>query len=216
LIFDAPGKKLVGYLRDHKPLIACCSTFVACAPAIAHDSSLKIEAERARRAMSSKITVLQGVALAIAAVGALFGVAHTWIGRPRVRLKVIPKYLVPRGATDPTLTVCIELVNLSEFAVTVDDVGFLCRGAEHRFSIVRPVLGDGGEWPRRLEPSSSVTLYCETPAALGSLKCAYATTQCGRTMTGTSRAFKQIARGADRSATAHHGSATSSQTIRAS
>jgi hypothetical protein len=85
--------------------------------------------------------------------------------------------------------------NLSDFAVTIEDVGIFYRGIKLRGAIF-PVLLDDKEWPRRLEARSSVTVYSEKPhAPPGSIiRCAYARTACGRTKTGTSGALKQIAR----------------------
>jgi hypothetical protein len=37
-------------------------------------------------------------------------------------LLVGPKHAVPYGSADPRLTFCIEVINMSAFAVTVDDV----------------------------------------------------------------------------------------------
>ena len=50
---------------------------------------------------------------------------------------------------------------------------------------------------RRLEPRSAVTIYGHRPEPGPGhrLKCAYARAECGVTRTGTSPAFKQLARG---------------------
>jgi hypothetical protein len=148
--------------------------------------------------MLAEITVVQGITLAIAVLGAVLGVINTWQGldKSRVKLLVRPKHAIPIGGVDPRLTFCIEVINLSAFAVTVEDVGVLFKGTDHRGSVVMPVLADGGPWPRRLEPRSSVTVYSQTPSAPSgtTIKCAYAKTQCGYTKTGTTPALKQIAR----------------------
>ncbi len=145
------------------------------------------------------ITLVQAITLSIAILGAVLGLINTWHGldKSRVKLKVRPAHAIPVGGTNPTLTFCIEVTNLSSFAVTVYDVGVFYNGTDRRGSIVQPVLIDGGKWPRRLEPRSSVTVYGQRPDSPPHkrIKCAYARTECGVTKTGTSPALKQISRG---------------------
>ena len=144
------------------------------------------------------ITIIQGITLSIAVLGAVLGVINTWhdIDRSRIKLKVRPAHAIPVGGVDPRLTFCIEVTNLSTFAVTVNDVGVFYYGRDRRGSFVNPVIIDGGSWPRRLEPRTSVTVYGQRPESGpdNRLKCAYAKTQCGFTKTGSSPALKQIAR----------------------
>jgi hypothetical protein len=143
--------------------------------------------------------LVQAITLAIALLGAVLGVINTWHGldRSRVKLKVRPAHAIAVGAANPELDFCIEVTNLSAFAVTVHDVGVFYRGTKSRGSFVMPVLADGGSWPRRLEPRSSVTVYGQRPISQPGrrIKCAYARTECGATKTGTSPALKQISRG---------------------
>ena len=141
------------------------------------------------------MTVLEGITLAIALVGAILGVITTWItvNNTRVKLMVRPKVVVPGGSADPRIRVCIEVSNLSAFAVTVDEVGFFMHGTERRLAFVRPVLADGGPWPRRLEPRSAVTVYAQQPEAQSRIRSGYARTQCGVVRRGITPALKQIA-----------------------
>lgn len=145
------------------------------------------------------INLVQGITLSIAVVGAVLGLINTWHGldMSRVKLKVRPAHAIPVAAADPALTFCIEITNLSAFPVTVDDVGVFYHGTDRRGSIVLPVLIDGGRWPRRLEPRTSVTVYGHRPTSTPQqrIKCAYAKTECGVTETGSSPALRQIARG---------------------
>ena len=145
------------------------------------------------------ITIFEGITLSIAVLGAVLGIINTWhaLDRSRVKLKVRPAHAIPVGGVDPRLTFCIEVTNLSAFAVTVHDVGVFYRGTDQRGSFVQPVLMDGGPWPRRLEPRSSVTVYGQRPESFPNqrIKCAYAKTECGVTKTGSSPALKQIANG---------------------
>lgn len=143
------------------------------------------------------ITVFQAITLAIAAVGAVLGVINTWrnIDQSRVKLKVLPTHAIPYGAADSNLRFCIQVTNLSSFAVTVDDAGIFYYGTKNRGSIVNPVFAGNGSWPRRLEPRASISLYSQLPysSAGHKIKCAFARTQCGRTKTGKSPALHQIA-----------------------
>jgi hypothetical protein len=144
------------------------------------------------------LTLVQGVTLAIAVLGAALGVINTWHGlnQTRVKLKVVPAHAIPVGAANPNLRFSIEITNVGAVPVTVCDVGVLYRGTNQRGSIVQPIILDGGQWPRRLEPRSSVTIYGQRPTSGQSqrIRCAYAKTQCGVTKTGTSGALKQIVR----------------------
>ena len=143
------------------------------------------------------MTIIQGITLAIAVLGAVLGLINTWqaLDKSRVKLRVIPKHAVPVGAADTRLTFCIEITNLSAFALTIGEAGVFYRGTDRRGAYAQPVLIDGNGWPRRLEPRSSVTVYGQPPFSSDGhpLKCAYARTECGVTKTGTSPAFKQLA-----------------------
>lgn len=149
--------------------------------------------------MNANLNVVQAITLAVAVLGAVLGIINTWqsIDKTRVKLKVIPKGVIPFGGADPRLTFCIEVTNLSTFPVTVSDVGVFYHGTKHRGCITQPILIDGGPWPRRLEPRSSVTVYTEKPDshAERKIRCAYARTDCGSTGTGNSPALRQIANG---------------------
>jgi hypothetical protein len=144
------------------------------------------------------LTFVQAATLAIAVLGAVLGLVNTWHGldKSRVKLKVVPAHAIPVGAADPRLRFCIEITNLGAIPVTVCDVGLLYRGTDQRGSIVQPIILDGGKWPRRLEPRTSVTIYAQRPSSEQGqrIKCAYAKTQCGVTAKGTSGALEQIIR----------------------
>ena len=145
----------------------------------------------------AEINVFQAITMAIAAVGAVLGVINTWraLDQSRLKLKVVPKHAIPVGAAPRNVQFCIEITNLSQFAVIIEDAGVLFHGTTGRGSIIDPLLPDRGSWPRRLEPRSSVTVYSEIPKSGegNRIKCAFARTQCGYTKTGTSPALRQIA-----------------------
>src|ERR1051326_1701245 len=138
-----------------------------------------------------KVTLFQALTLALAAVGAVLGVINTLHGldKSRVKLKVTPQHAISVGGADSRIEFCIEVINLSAFAVTVRDVGVLYHGTDALGSIASPpFLIDGGPWPRRLEPRSAVTLYSPRPQSWNGerVKCAYAQTECGHMKTGNS------------------------------
>ncbi len=144
-----------------------------------------------------EISLIEGITLGIALLGAFLGIINTWhsINRTRVKLKVIPKHAIPVGGMDPNLRMCIEVVNLGAIAVTIQDAGVFYHGTKKRGAILSPVFSDGGNWPKRLEPRASLTVYCQLPySGEGTkIKNAYAKTECGVTQIGTSEALKQIA-----------------------
>lgn len=145
------------------------------------------------------VTVVQAITFSIAVLGAVLGVINTWIGldKSRVKLRVAPAHAIPVGSADPRLRFSLTITNLSAFAVTIDEAGVLYRRSNKRGSLTQPVFADGGTWPKRLEPRSSITLYSQQPGSDDGrrIKSAYARTACGVTKTGNSPALRQIAVG---------------------
>ena len=161
------------------------------------------------------ITAIIGAGCGI--LGAVLGIINTWhqMSRTRVRLRVVPKlawmidsqnFLTAdrpaRGMEHsvrnrPPDRVCIEIINLSAFPVTVSDVGF-GRVSEPRGILFRPELSPGKTWPVRLESRECFTAY--GAAGMTPHECtlkdavAYATTDCGTTTYGSSPIFKDFVR----------------------
>jgi hypothetical protein len=146
------------------------------------------------------LTVMNIITLVIAIYGAALSTFNIWrsLDKDRVKLKVIPKTTQSMGLGQSmiktsSLTVyvnsqlCIDIVNLSSFPVTISEVGLLYRGSKTRGTLARPIIHDGGSFPRRLEPRSSFTVFFEygvpksDPLFLNA-KCAYAKTDCGITV----------------------------------
>ncbi len=132
---------------------------------------------------------------------AVLGIINTWhaLDQSRVKLKVLPAQAFPVGGAPESIDVSVTVTNLSSFPLTVNEVGFYFKGLAHddkRAVFTDPVLLDGGPWPRRLEPRSSVSVFGELPDPAPGLKlrCAYATTDCGTTKEGDSPGFRQAAR----------------------
>ncbi|QLE85710.1 hypothetical protein FLM48_11905 [Shewanella sp. Scap07] len=144
------------------------------------------------------VTNLQLATFSIAVLGAVLGIINTWhnLDKKRLKVKVTPLNVVPVGGLDPRLRFGVSIVNLSDFPITVSDAGVLVKETGDHMAIVNPVFSDGGNWPRRLEPRSSVTAYSQvpTPPQGKSMGLAYARTECGALLKGNSAALKQIAR----------------------
>lgn len=142
------------------------------------------------------MTVMDAITLGIAVLGAVLGVMSMWrdIDRDRVKLRVSPKWAeVHAPGEDPTPRLCIEVLNLSAFPVTVCEVGLTMRGLEGRLVFITPILYDRKPWPRRLEPREAVSVYCSPQVAQQKemllARKAYAKTECGFVRTGSSPAL---------------------------
>lgn len=161
-----------------------------------------------------------------AVIGILLGIYNFIHARSaeRVRLRIIPKatsfkgsdhngrdvYIHNRDRYDPSNlkapaeTLSLEVINLSAFPVTIDEVGLMSFWSRNRMALITPIIKDGKPWPRELKPRENVVVEFNAPRLLsleriGKIRKAYATTICGSTCYGTSgalREFVRIARGA--------------------
>jgi hypothetical protein len=148
--------------------------------------------------------VAGAITLAIAVLGAVLGVMNLLHERSqsKVKLRVVPKLAAvvdERGTIQRTKSAsgpvdgipCIEVINLSAFAVTVSEVGFTVKGnKKQRFATPMPELIDEKPWPRRLDSRESVSTYLSLPQQLaGRIDKAYAVTECGHKAYGSSPAL---------------------------
>ena len=163
--------------------------------------------------------ISQIITLVAAFVGMGFGIYNFWIERSKRKVKVLvkPKAIMRRlrntetGAAGVITSIdefstepldsyfAIEVVNISSFPVTVDNVGFELIKDDRRMSIFQPILMDEGKWPRRLDQRESVTVYGSLPHILDDpgtcrIKNAFAETSCGKICRGTSGALKGLVR----------------------
>jgi hypothetical protein len=139
----------------------------------------------------------------VAVLGLGLGIFNAWHSfyRRGVRLRVVPRsaWIGPGGIYSdvrehkPASTLCVEAVNLSEFPVTITEVGYTLP-ERNRARVIRPVLMDNKEWPRRLQPRESVTTYLEEDGVSAAIGRAYAKTDCGVTRFGNSKALKDFKR----------------------
>src|SRR5258705_12890380 len=113
----------------------------------------------------------------------MLSILNTWhaLDRSRLHLKITPAHAFPLGTVDPIINFSIEVTNLSEFAVTIQEVGILYEGTEKPGPVLSPILLEGGSWPRRLEPRTAVSVYAQAPLPNGGprIKCAYGRNACG-------------------------------------
>ena len=145
----------------------------------------------------------QNITLVTAIIGAVCGVSGAILGiintrhqlnRNKLRLKIIPRHVIPVGGLKNSgINFGIEVVNLSEFSVTISDVGFIL--TDKRRATLTPVIGteQPGKLPLRLEPRASYRKYfnIDKVGFPKNVKAAYVETQCGEMITGTSGALKQ-------------------------
>lgn len=139
------------------------------------------------------------ITLGLAILGAVLGILNAWVSlrRDQVRLRVRPlSVIVTHGLP---FDFGIEVINLSLFPVTLEEVGFTLDGNSancgDRAVVFQPHTSDGGPWPRRLEPLPAVTLYFETrylPRPLSRLGRAYARTACWEFAYGSTPASRSL------------------------
>ena len=165
----------------------------------------------------SALLHIKDIVIAIAAftgMGMSFYNLHRENQKEKVKLKVIPKSIKQYGVTGSgesfNITTsnefhgknsndlfAIEVINLSKFEVTIDEVGFHYHREIARATIANPILGDKGTWPRKLKSRESVTVYCKLSHilkefSLPKVKNAYAVTSCQETCVGNSKALKGL------------------------
>jgi hypothetical protein len=148
------------------------------------------------------MTVVGAVTLGIALLGAILGIINTCLqyDKRRVKLRVIPKIaylMLSRSDKLGAPQLCIEIINLSDFPVTISDVGLTSGNVNKakRITLIEPLIYDGKRWPRRLESHESVTVYFEKGFGPDEpdyliMKKAYAKTDCGIARYGNSLALK--------------------------
>jgi hypothetical protein len=111
----------------------------------------------------ASVTPLDAITLAIAALGAVLGIINTWqaLDQNRVKLRVSVRvayfFVGPQMSTNPQFA--IEVVNRSQFPLTVSEIGFELRDSKDVLALVDPIFVDGGKLPRRLESRSAFTGY---------------------------------------------------------
>ena len=134
--------------------------------------------------------------------------------KDKVKLTVIPKSIKQHGITNNGneffITTsnefdvknsggyyALEVINLSKFDVTIDQVGFLNTETNKIDTTPQPIFMDNSKWPRKLKPREGFTLYAKlenilkTPH-LSSIYSAFAKTTCGHIGEGTSESLSHL------------------------
>jgi hypothetical protein len=142
------------------------------------------------------ITAIVGVACGI--TGLVLGIINTWhqLRRDKIRLKVVPQFcFILQGTYKSDYNFSIDVINLSEFPLVIEDLGFQMRdGKKCTYGVVSGIER-GGNLPVRLEPRTSYSKILkinENDLDFHNIKCAYARTQCGAVIFGSSPALKQV------------------------
>ncbi len=148
------------------------------------------------------------IILIIAVIGAVLGIVNFIISRSKdkVKLKVFPKLscflendLKESTKTTVVSRVCIEVVNLSDFPVTVQEVGFTTNiyteGGRLSF-MDKKIAQEKGTLPKRMESRTSIVVYHPSPDifkdSLEKITGAYASTQCGLEFKGKNKAWLKL------------------------
>lgn len=130
-------------------------------------------------------------------VGAALGVVNTWntLSLRRLRVEVTPAFVMTEDGMSPTPLFSIGVANLSTFAVSAEEVGFMVGKGGRRTPVTVPRVLDGKPWPRQLGARESVSLYFDPSPYMQHAKHitgAYVRLASGEIITGTSPALKQL------------------------
>lgn len=160
---------------------------------------------------------IETVTFLVALLAVVLGIFNTWylFKSARFRLKVVPKlcfdmqggrYLAIdwdeqvqqlRAAGAPSRW-GIEVVNLNGFAVTIDEIGFSDNTDDGQMAMVDPEISRRKRWPVRLKPREKVMYYStdgmDLPKTVLANPRAYAKTDCGHCVYGTSPVLTKEAR----------------------
>lgn len=111
-------------------------------------------------------------------------------------MKVIPQYcFILQGTQRSESNFSIEIINLSEFPLVIEDIGFQMRNGEKYTYGVASGIERGGKLPVRLETRTSYSKILkigDNDIDFHNIKSAYARTQCGSVVFGSSPALKQV------------------------
>ena len=134
------------------------------------------------------------VTFALALLGAVLGVVNVWraISRDRIKVRVSPQWYGSL-ATDDT-GVCLEVVNLGYFPITISKVGFTTSTADKEISYPGTFFLNGESFPHRLEPRAAITAFipagAEHDEVFAFVRSAFVKTACGKVFTGSSKVLR--------------------------
>ena len=142
---------------------------------------------------------LQYITAIAAGIGAVLGIMNTWraTSQNRIKFTVRPTHVI--SVPDGTQGFSIEVVNLSNFPITVSEIGFT--GASNsikrsgRFAVTNSFTIARQTLPVRLESREAESFYFDPMDAnlMGkAIGKAYARTSCGEVAYGITPALKQL------------------------
>jgi hypothetical protein len=134
--------------------------------------------------MPPAMSVLNGITLVIALLGAALGIFNTWQSWKRDRVKMRVKLLWCIAPTNKHLG--IEIINICFLPVTINSIGFSFHDSNQEMAII-PEFTSGNKLPLRLEPRTSDTaipsLTAECEIARHKIKSVWIKTACGKQFT---------------------------------
>ena len=148
--------------------------------------------------METTTLVVAILGVVAGSTGAVLGVINTWmnIKRDRVRLRVRATWAMTALPVQGVEMVAqLEVVNLSEFPVTIADVGFNMSGGGIASLSTVPGLLNGASLPQRLDPRSRYFKVFSPDAISGiavEMRSSYARTECGVTARGKIVGLKSL------------------------
>jgi len=141
----------------------------------------------------------------LAVIGSILGVVGSFLGvinfilslsKSRVRLKVFPKITVflenKNQKTELIQRVCVEVLNLSEFPISISEAGFIMRRPRNvKVTFLDKKLAHGGTLPKRMDPRTSITIYHPNPNFFKTdahkISGAFVITECGKEIKGKNK-----------------------------
>jgi hypothetical protein len=162
------------------------------------------------------MTTVDLLIFTIALLGVVLGLVNLWYSREarRVRLRVIPKlaYDVEGGRyttsewnkyaqrlqdDSAAKRWTIEVINLSSFGLTIDEVGFSDQTVDGTFAMMNPEISRKRTWPVRLRPHEKAIFYSTDgvllPPPVWANPYAYVKTDCGQCVYGKSPVLEHVA-----------------------
>lgn len=160
--------------------------------------------------------IKEWVTFGIAMLGATLGVLNAWwaFSRQRVRLKVEPSVCYDFGsgivsvstavklkAPERPFAIRIDVINLSEFEISLDEVGLALPNRDRFYTPFIDLYGRGAaKLPVRIKPREKASFAIaidSIPQRSKKVKLAvpYALTECGHRKTGMSQSYRQLIAG---------------------
>jgi len=136
---------------------------------------------------------------AIACLGAVLGLINTIhsIRKDKLKAKIRPVFVHPiRSDGVQEKFIGLDITNLSNFPISISQIGFILKGTKNRRVITLPLSSQGTIiLPKKLESREQITLfgnYDEIKKEKRKIICGYCTTACGKTFKGKSQVIRHL------------------------